>query len=366
MRTSSQRTKTLTITEAAVLSLLAIEGESSGYDLLRQARKSIGQHLGAREDAALRRAAAARRGRPGDAAGGRAGAPPRQAALPDHARGPGGAPALARRPRTTPTGARSSSGSSSAGSPTTTASSATSSASASATPRSSSGCARSSRPTRARPRRLPLVPARAGDRGVRAADPLGRARLESLGELARVRLRLVVAAAAGGAAPHPRRAVRRRRRTRRSPAAGAGRSPPTLASFSVQILRRRVTVTLPAGHPAPTRVAAHARPRRAACTSPCRAGRRRSSSTAACAAVRLRGHGDAGWAPRDLRAAAWQAARDRQPRRLPARLRRPAVRHACRPASGCSSTTTAQRIHGLFAAAARAGTSAPASGLARL
>jgi DNA-binding PadR family transcriptional regulator len=41
VRTSSQRTKTLTITEAAVLSLLAIEGESSGYDLLRQARKSV-------------------------------------------------------------------------------------------------------------------------------------------------------------------------------------------------------------------------------------------------------------------------------------------------------------------------------------
>ena len=41
MRTSSQRTKSLTITEAAALSLLAIEGESSGYDLLRQARKSV-------------------------------------------------------------------------------------------------------------------------------------------------------------------------------------------------------------------------------------------------------------------------------------------------------------------------------------
>jgi DNA-binding PadR family transcriptional regulator len=41
VRTSSQRTKTLTLTEAAVLALLAMEGESSGYDLLRLARRSV-------------------------------------------------------------------------------------------------------------------------------------------------------------------------------------------------------------------------------------------------------------------------------------------------------------------------------------
>ncbi len=44
MRTSAERTiKTLTSTEAAVLALLAIEGERSGYDLLKLVRKSIGQ-----------------------------------------------------------------------------------------------------------------------------------------------------------------------------------------------------------------------------------------------------------------------------------------------------------------------------------
>jgi DNA-binding PadR family transcriptional regulator len=43
MRTSTERTTAqLTATEAAVLALLAIEGESSGYDLLKQVRKSIG------------------------------------------------------------------------------------------------------------------------------------------------------------------------------------------------------------------------------------------------------------------------------------------------------------------------------------
>jgi hypothetical protein len=71
-----------------------------------------------------------------------------------------------------------------------------------------------------------------------------------------VRLRFVVAAAAGGAAltlgacasaaPHP--AV-----------SGSWRGAfvlPTLASVSVELSGRRATVTLPAGHPAPTRVAA--------------------------------------------------------------------------------------------------------------
>jgi DNA-binding PadR family transcriptional regulator len=38
-----QRTRTLTTTEAAVLALLAIEGEQSGYDLLKQVSRSIGQ-----------------------------------------------------------------------------------------------------------------------------------------------------------------------------------------------------------------------------------------------------------------------------------------------------------------------------------
>jgi PadR family transcriptional regulator AphA len=43
VRTSTERTtRTLTLTEAAVLALLAIEGEASGYDLLKQVRKSIG------------------------------------------------------------------------------------------------------------------------------------------------------------------------------------------------------------------------------------------------------------------------------------------------------------------------------------
>ena len=35
-------TRTLTTTEAAVLSLLAIEGENSGYDLLKYVQKAIG------------------------------------------------------------------------------------------------------------------------------------------------------------------------------------------------------------------------------------------------------------------------------------------------------------------------------------
>jgi DNA-binding PadR family transcriptional regulator len=42
VRTSPQRTKSLTLTEAAVLSLLAMESESSGYDLLAIARRSVG------------------------------------------------------------------------------------------------------------------------------------------------------------------------------------------------------------------------------------------------------------------------------------------------------------------------------------
>ena len=35
-------TRTLTTTEAAVLALLALEGENSGYDLLKYARQAIG------------------------------------------------------------------------------------------------------------------------------------------------------------------------------------------------------------------------------------------------------------------------------------------------------------------------------------
>jgi PadR family transcriptional regulator AphA len=43
MRTIPERTmKTLTTTEAAVLSLLELEGERSGYDLLKQVRRSVG------------------------------------------------------------------------------------------------------------------------------------------------------------------------------------------------------------------------------------------------------------------------------------------------------------------------------------
>jgi DNA-binding PadR family transcriptional regulator len=43
MRTIPERTiKAVTTTEAAVLALLALEGERSGYDLLKQARRSIG------------------------------------------------------------------------------------------------------------------------------------------------------------------------------------------------------------------------------------------------------------------------------------------------------------------------------------
>jgi DNA-binding PadR family transcriptional regulator len=43
VRTSTERNiKTLTLTEAAVLALLAIEGERSGYDLVKLARKAIG------------------------------------------------------------------------------------------------------------------------------------------------------------------------------------------------------------------------------------------------------------------------------------------------------------------------------------
>jgi PadR family transcriptional regulator AphA len=40
--TTAQRTATLTTTEAAVLALLAIEGERSGYDLLKLVSKAIG------------------------------------------------------------------------------------------------------------------------------------------------------------------------------------------------------------------------------------------------------------------------------------------------------------------------------------
>lgn len=39
---TATRTRVLTTTEAAVLALLAIEGERSGYDLLRSVRKAIG------------------------------------------------------------------------------------------------------------------------------------------------------------------------------------------------------------------------------------------------------------------------------------------------------------------------------------
>jgi PadR family transcriptional regulator AphA len=42
VRTSSVRTSNVTLSEAAVLALLAIEGERSGYDLLKLVRKSIG------------------------------------------------------------------------------------------------------------------------------------------------------------------------------------------------------------------------------------------------------------------------------------------------------------------------------------
>src|SRR5688572_23665485 len=42
MRTTERATTTLTITEAAVLCLLAVEGEHSGYDLLKMARGSVG------------------------------------------------------------------------------------------------------------------------------------------------------------------------------------------------------------------------------------------------------------------------------------------------------------------------------------
>jgi DNA-binding PadR family transcriptional regulator len=42
VRTSPQRTKSLTLTEAAILALLAMESESSGYDLLAIARRSVG------------------------------------------------------------------------------------------------------------------------------------------------------------------------------------------------------------------------------------------------------------------------------------------------------------------------------------
>lgn len=42
MATRAAKTRTLTTTEAAVLALLAIEGESSGYDLLRFVGKAIG------------------------------------------------------------------------------------------------------------------------------------------------------------------------------------------------------------------------------------------------------------------------------------------------------------------------------------
>jgi PadR family transcriptional regulator AphA len=42
MRTSPTQTKELTLTEAAVLALLAAEGERSGYDLAKCAAKSVG------------------------------------------------------------------------------------------------------------------------------------------------------------------------------------------------------------------------------------------------------------------------------------------------------------------------------------
>lgn len=42
MRTIPTQTKTLTLTEAAVLALLTVEGERSGYDLTKSAKKSVG------------------------------------------------------------------------------------------------------------------------------------------------------------------------------------------------------------------------------------------------------------------------------------------------------------------------------------
>ena len=42
MRTSPTQTKELTLTEAAVLALLTVEGERSGYDLTKSAAKSVG------------------------------------------------------------------------------------------------------------------------------------------------------------------------------------------------------------------------------------------------------------------------------------------------------------------------------------
>jgi DNA-binding PadR family transcriptional regulator len=42
VRTIPQQTKTLTLTEAAVLCLLAVEGERSGYELLKHATHSVG------------------------------------------------------------------------------------------------------------------------------------------------------------------------------------------------------------------------------------------------------------------------------------------------------------------------------------
>ena len=59
VRTTPTRTSTLTTTEGAVLGLLSVEGERSGYDLLKRARQR-GAHLVAGEEPALRRPAAAR------------------------------------------------------------------------------------------------------------------------------------------------------------------------------------------------------------------------------------------------------------------------------------------------------------------
>ena len=42
MRTTPTRTKELTLTEAAVLALLTVEGERSGYELTKSAAKSVG------------------------------------------------------------------------------------------------------------------------------------------------------------------------------------------------------------------------------------------------------------------------------------------------------------------------------------
>ena len=42
MRTIPQQTKRLTLTDAAVLCLLAVEGERSGYELLKHATHSVG------------------------------------------------------------------------------------------------------------------------------------------------------------------------------------------------------------------------------------------------------------------------------------------------------------------------------------